>query len=154
MFKAMPLLLGIGDEVLNFFIVTILFAVIYVAWRSTNVREDRFQRTAVLIIENNRRRLIDRVAQHPVTISIRKSSPVNFSELIFIFISIFISSKYIQTRINSIKCNRGRRDWSSRRWNNKSCWRFDQGSSSVWYCFGRNKQFKYVWKSKCKGTGI
>lgn len=68
----MPLLLGIGDEVLNFFIVTILVAVIYAAWRSTFVREDRFQRTAVLIIENNRRRLIDRVAQHPVTISIRK----------------------------------------------------------------------------------
>lgn len=73
MFKAMPLLLGIGDEVLNFFIVTILIAVIYAAWRSTFVREDRFQRTAVLIIENNRRRLIDRVAQHPVTISIRKT---------------------------------------------------------------------------------
>lgn len=71
MFKAM--LLGIGDEVLNFFIITILIAVIYAAWRSTFVREDRFQRTAVLIIENNRRRLIDRVTQHPVTISIRKS---------------------------------------------------------------------------------
>lgn len=82
MFKAMPLLLGIGDEVLNFFIVTILFAVIYVAWRSTNVREDRFQRTAVLIIENNRRRLIDRVAQHPVTISIRKRFP---SECLILF---------------------------------------------------------------------
>lgn len=80
MLKAMSLLLGIGDEVINFFIVTILIAVIYAAWRSTFVRENRSQRTAVLIIDSNRRRLIDRVAQHPVTISIRKID----SSLVFV----------------------------------------------------------------------
>lgn len=73
MFWKMSLIEGIGDEVTQFFVALFTFVVLYVAWRSTNVREDsRLQRTAVLIIENNRRRLTNRVAQHPVTISIRK----------------------------------------------------------------------------------
>lgn len=46
--------------------------VVYFAWRSTYVREDRpNSQAAVLVIENNLRRL-NRIAQQPVTINIRK----------------------------------------------------------------------------------
>lgn len=66
----MTLIEGIGDEVTQFFVAIIALIVVYIAWRSTNVREDsRLQRTAYIIIENNR--LANRVTQHPVTISIR-----------------------------------------------------------------------------------
>lgn len=65
----MSLIEGVGDEVTNFLLIVFSSIVIYLAWRSTNVRDERIPR-AVLIIESNRRR----VAQHPVTISIRKIS--------------------------------------------------------------------------------
>lgn len=71
----MSLIEGVGDEVTNFLVIVISSIIIYLAWRSTNVRDERIPR-AVLIIESNRRRLLDRVAQHPVTISIRKISPL------------------------------------------------------------------------------
>lgn len=46
--------------------------VVYFAWRSTYVREDRpTSQAAVLVIENNLRRL-NRITQQPVTINIRK----------------------------------------------------------------------------------
>lgn len=66
----MSLIEGIGDEVTNFLVIVLTFIIIYFAWRSTNVRDERIPRSAVLIIESNRRRLMGRVAQHPVTISI------------------------------------------------------------------------------------
>lgn len=69
----MSIIEGVGDEVTNFLVIVISSIIIYLAWRSTNVRDERIPR-AVLIIESNRRRLLDRVAQHPVTISIRKIS--------------------------------------------------------------------------------
>lgn len=48
--------------------------VVYFAWRSTYVREDRpNSQAAVLVIENNLRRL-NRIAQQPVTINILRSS--------------------------------------------------------------------------------
>lgn len=48
--------------------------VVYFAWRSTYVREDRpTSQTAVLVIDNNLRRL-NRIAQEPVTINILRSS--------------------------------------------------------------------------------
>lgn len=69
----MSLIEGIGDEVTNFLIIIVSAIVIYLAWRSTNVRDERsIPRTAVVVIESYRRRLADRAVQHPVTISIRK----------------------------------------------------------------------------------
>lgn len=48
--------------------------VVYFAWRSTYVREDRpSSQAAVLVIENNLRRL-NRITQQPVTINILRSS--------------------------------------------------------------------------------
>lgn len=48
--------------------------VVYFAWRSTYVREDRpNSQAAVLVIENNLRR-INRIAQQPVTINILRST--------------------------------------------------------------------------------
>lgn len=48
--------------------------VVYFAWRSTYVREDRpTSQAAVLVIENNLRRL-NRITQQPVTINILRSS--------------------------------------------------------------------------------
>lgn len=65
----MSLIEGIGDEVTNFFVIIFSSIILYFAWRSTNVREERIPRN-LIIIESNRRRLLGRVAQNPITISI------------------------------------------------------------------------------------
>lgn len=67
----MSLIEGIGDEVTNFFVIIFSSIILYFAWRSTNVREERIPRN-LIIIESNRRRLLGRVAQNPITISIRE----------------------------------------------------------------------------------
>lgn len=63
------------DEFVNNWTFGILaLIVVYFAWRSTYVREDRpNSHAAVLVIENNLRRL-NRIAQQPVTINILRSS--------------------------------------------------------------------------------
>lgn len=67
----MSLIEGIGDEVTNFFVIIFSSIILYFAWRSTNVRDERIPRN-LIIIESNRRRLLGRVAQNPITISIRE----------------------------------------------------------------------------------
>lgn len=67
----MSLIEGIGDEVTNFVVIIFSSIILYLAWRSTNVREERIPRN-LIIIESNRRRLLGRVAQNPITISIRE----------------------------------------------------------------------------------
>lgn len=69
----MSLIEGIGDEVTNFFVIIFSSIILYFAWRSTNVREERIPRN-LIIIESNRRRLLGRVAQNPITISILHST--------------------------------------------------------------------------------
>lgn len=46
---------GIGDEVTNFVIFVVSFLVLYFAWRSTNVREDRLPRRSLIYLDGNRR---------------------------------------------------------------------------------------------------
>ncbi len=65
----MSLIEGIGDEVTNFFVIIFSSIILYFAWRSTNVREEGIPRN-LIIIESNRRRLLGRVPQNPITISI------------------------------------------------------------------------------------
>ncbi|XP_058813601.1 transmembrane and ubiquitin-like domain-containing protein 2 isoform X2 [Topomyia yanbarensis] len=66
-----------SDEFINQWTLGFLaLIVVYFAWRSTYVREDRTSpnsQAAVLIIENNLRRL-NRITQQPVTINILRSS--------------------------------------------------------------------------------
>jgi len=81
-FQTMSLIEGIGDEVTNFFVIIFSSIILYFAWRSTNVRDERIPRN-LIIIESNRRRLLGRVSQNPITISIRKS---NLLQPIFIYI--------------------------------------------------------------------
>lgn len=52
----MSIIEGIGDEVTNFFIILITSVILYLAWASTHVRDERISRAALLIIETNRRR--------------------------------------------------------------------------------------------------
>lgn len=78
----MSLIEGIGDEVTNFYIIVISAIVLYFAWRSTNVRDERIPSRGTIdiyrrrlgAIDIYRRRLLDQGSssgQHPVTISIR-----------------------------------------------------------------------------------
>ncbi|KAJ6639085.1 Transmembrane and ubiquitin-like domain-containing protein 2 [Pseudolycoriella hygida] len=69
----MSLIEGIGDEVSHWFFLIFLSIVLYFAWRSTNVRDERIPRN-LIIIESNRQRLLGRVAQNPITISILHST--------------------------------------------------------------------------------
>ncbi|XP_055637143.1 transmembrane and ubiquitin-like domain-containing protein 2 [Toxorhynchites rutilus septentrionalis] len=63
-----------SDEFLsNWTFGVLALIVVYFAWRSTYVREDRDSQAAVIVIENNLRRL-NRITQQPVTISILRSS--------------------------------------------------------------------------------
>lgn len=71
-FQTMSLIEGIGDEVTNVFVIIFSSIILYFAWRSTNVRDERIPRN-LIIIESNRRRLLGRVAQNPITISICES---------------------------------------------------------------------------------
>ncbi|XP_058467445.1 transmembrane and ubiquitin-like domain-containing protein 1 [Malaya genurostris] len=76
MWKMLPFFES-SDEVINQWTLGILaLIIVYFAWRSTYVREDRTSpnsQAAVLIIENNLRRL-NRITQQPVTINILRSS--------------------------------------------------------------------------------
>lgn len=51
----------------NILIGLVSAVIIYFAWKSTNVREDRIAPAAVLIIENNRRRRIDTIVREPLS---------------------------------------------------------------------------------------
>lgn len=67
----MSLIEGVGDEVTIFLVIILSTIVIYLAWCSTNVRYE-LPRAAVLIIESNRRRYLERETPQRDTLSIRK----------------------------------------------------------------------------------
>lgn len=85
----MSLIEGIGDEVTNFFVIIFSSIILYFAWRSTNVRDERIPRN-LIIIESNRRRLLGRVAQNPITISIRESQSFHVGKFIQCFCIKFL----------------------------------------------------------------
>lgn len=54
----MSIIEGVGDEVTKFLIFIVSTVIIYLAWRSTNVRDERIiSRATVVIIERNRLRI-------------------------------------------------------------------------------------------------
>lgn len=59
----MPLIEGVGDEVVQFVAVILVVVVAALAWWSTNARPDRYR--TVLVMRSR--------AQHPITVSIRTS---------------------------------------------------------------------------------
>uniref|UniRef100_A0A1B0CBG6 Putative transmembrane and ubiquitin-like domain-containing protein 2 n=1 Tax=Lutzomyia longipalpis TaxID=7200 RepID=A0A1B0CBG6_LUTLO len=58
----MSIIVSISDFFTAFFVTILLSVVVVLAWKSTNVREDHLS-AAVLVIENSRRRLIERIHQ-------------------------------------------------------------------------------------------
>lgn len=59
---------------INILVALVSIIIIYFAWKSTNVREDRLPPTAVLIIENNRRRLLENIVRPQVSQVQREST--------------------------------------------------------------------------------
>lgn len=75
----MTLFEDIGQELTNLAFALISAIIIYCAWRSTNVRDERLPPTAVLIIENNRRRLLDTVGRGSINFVHSPSTESNYS---------------------------------------------------------------------------
>lgn len=64
----MTLIGDIGQQITNLAVILISSAIVYFAWRSTNVQDDILPPTVVLSIENNRRRLLERVARESINV--------------------------------------------------------------------------------------
>uniref|UniRef100_A0A0K8TPK1 Putative transmembrane and ubiquitin-like domain-containing protein 2 n=1 Tax=Tabanus bromius TaxID=304241 RepID=A0A0K8TPK1_TABBR len=64
----MTLLEDIGQQITNLAVILVSSVIVYFAWRSTNVQDDILPPTVVLSIENNRRRLLERVARESINV--------------------------------------------------------------------------------------
>lgn len=67
----MPLIDGVGDEVVQFAVVVLVVLVAALAWWSTNARPDRYR--TVLVMRSR--------VQHPITVSIRTSKLIHQQKL-------------------------------------------------------------------------